>query len=205
MTSVTIPDNIVAIGSRAFYGCSSLTSIIVGSGVGGIGSQAFYDCFNLESIKMLPTTPPNADDNTFSNYEKTLMVPESALTLYKNRTPWNKFTKIMTFSDGGEGDETCATPTISYENGKITFNCETEGVEYTSNITDSDISNYTTSTIDLTVTYNISVYAHKSGYKDSETVTATLCWIDVEPKTEGITNSVSSISAKAILKNVIGV
>ena len=49
------------------------------------------------------------------------------------------------------------------------------------------------------VTYNISVYASKAGYENSETATATLCWVDVEPKTEGIENGVASIRANAVL------
>ena len=51
----------------------------------------------------------------------------------------------------------------------------------------------------MSVTYNISVYATKSGYEDSETATATLCWIDVDPQTEGITNGVANIPANAVL------
>lgn len=51
----------------------------------------------------------------------------------------------------------------------------------------------------LTVTYNISVYATKSGYENSETATATLCWIDAAPKTEGITDGVAQIAAYPVL------
>ena len=49
------------------------------------------------------------------------------------------------------------------------------------------------------VTYNISVYATCPGYEKSETATATLCWIDVEPQTEGITDAVASIKATPVL------
>lgn len=49
------------------------------------------------------------------------------------------------------------------------------------------------------MTYNISVYATKAGYDNSETATATLCWIDVDPKTEGITNSVANVRANPVL------
>ena len=49
------------------------------------------------------------------------------------------------------------------------------------------------------VTYNIRAYATKEGYENSDVVTATLCWIDVEPKTEGITNNVASVRAQPIL------
>ena len=36
-------------------------------------------------------------------------------------------------------------------------------------------------------------------YEDSDVATATLCWIDVEPKTEGITNDIAQIPAHAVL------
>ena len=70
----------------------------------------------------------------------------------------------------------------------FSFNCETDGVEFHSNITDTDIRSYSSSEVQLSVTYNISVYATKSGYENSDVATATLCWIDVEPKKEGITD-----------------
>jgi hypothetical protein len=53
--------------------------------------------------------------------------------------------------------------------------------------------------VKLGVTYNISVYATKSGYDDSETATATLCWIDVDPKTEGIVNGVASVRSYGVM------
>ena len=37
------------------------------------------------------------------------------------------------------------------------------------------------------------------GYENSEVATATLCWIDVEPKTEGIENSIAQVRATPIL------
>lgn len=102
---------------------------------------------------------------------------------------------------GGDTPETkkCAKPTISYNKGELTFDSDTEGVEFVSTITDSDIASYTTSTIKLGVTYNISVYATKSGYENSEIVTATLCWIDVNPKTEGITGITANVRALPVM------
>ena len=50
-----------------------------------------------------------------------------------------------------------------------------------------------------TATYNINVYATKVGCENSETATATLCWIDVEPKTEGIENNVAQVRVNAVL------
>ena len=95
--------------------------------------------------------------------------------------------------------EKCAKPTIGYSNGKLIYHCETEGAECQSTITDTDIKSYSGNEVQLAVTYNISVYATKSGYDNSETATATLCWIDQQPKTEGVTDGVAQIPSKAVL------
>ena len=202
LTSITIPNSVTTIKSYAFESCSGLTSITIPNSVTTIDNYAFLNCSKLENVychaEKVPSTGTDAFKKSYIQYA-TLYVPASAINDYKTTAPWSEFGTFKIIGGSGEGDVACATPTISYENGKITFNCETEDVEYTSNITDSDISNYTTSSIDLTVTYNISVYAHKTGYKNSKTVTATLCWIDVDPKTEGITNRVAQVNAKALL------
>jgi len=66
-------------------------------------------------------------------------------------------------------------------------------------ITDPDIKAYSSSEIDLSATYNIRVYATKSGYDNSDMATATLCWIDADPKTEGIENGIAQVRANAVL------
>jgi hypothetical protein len=50
LASVTIPDSVTVIGSKAFYGCNSLTSISIPDSVTSIGDNAFYRCSNLTSI-----------------------------------------------------------------------------------------------------------------------------------------------------------
>ena len=68
------------------------------------------------------------------------------------------------------------------------------------------MGSYTTNEVELGVNYRIIVYATKDGYQNSETATATLCWIDVEPKTEGITSGVANVPANALLiRNEAGV
>lgn len=79
----------------------------------------------------------------------------------------------------------CEKPSISYSNGKLKYECETSGVEFVSEITDDDIKTHLGDEIGITATYTINVIAKADGYKDSEPATATLCWIDVEPYTEG--------------------
>ena len=93
----------------------------------------------------------------------------------------------------------CDMPTIAYTNGKLIFTCNTEGAVCNSIINDSDIRSYSGNEILLGVTYNISVYATKNGYSDSDVAKATLCWIDVEPKTEGIDNGIAQVRANAVL------
>ncbi|MDO5330255.1 MAG: leucine-rich repeat protein, partial [Bacillota bacterium] len=54
VTSATIESEIygkpVAVGSRAFYGCTSLTSVIIAEGVTSVGSRAFSGCTSLTSV-----------------------------------------------------------------------------------------------------------------------------------------------------------
>lgn len=93
----------------------------------------------------------------------------------------------------------CATPTIKYENGQLSFTCETEGAEFISEITDTDVTQHNSATISLTATYNISVYAQVPNHAPSDIARATLCWIDTEPTKEGMIDGITNVSAKAVL------
>jgi hypothetical protein len=55
----------------------------------------------------------------------------------------------------------------------VTFDCETEDVEYIAKVTckDSGEGYYGASSIPLTTTYVVTVYAKKEGYKDSDVAT----------------------------------
>ena len=142
--------------------------------------------------------------NTFNN--ATLYVPKGTIDKYKATGGWKDFVFIDEGTGGGDTPQPptpepqkCEKPTISYENGKLTFTSETEGAVCQYSITDTDIKAGSGNEVQLGVTYNISVYATKSGYDNSETATATLCWIDASPKTEGITNGIANIPANAVL------
>ena len=58
----------------------------------------------------------------------------------------------------------------------MTFNCETEGVEYVYEIRDTDIKKGYDSEVSLSATYEISVYTTKQGWENSNIATATLVW-----------------------------
>lgn len=47
-----IPDGVVEIKEKTFYGCKDITSINIPESVMKIGASAFYGCWNLESIEI---------------------------------------------------------------------------------------------------------------------------------------------------------
>jgi hypothetical protein len=83
-------------------------------------------------------------------------------------------------------------PTIYYFNGKLSYKSETEGATFHYTISDTDIKSDIGDEVQLTVTYHISVYATKEGYDDSEVAEATLCWIEVDPQKEGISEETAT-------------
>jgi len=208
LTSITIPNSVTSIGNWAFSNCSGLTSVTIGSGVTSIGERAF-EGVDIPTVISLIENPfairgKTSDFRTFTQntfLNATLYVPKGTIDKYKATDGWKDFLFIEEGTGGGDTPTTqkCEKPTISYENGKLTFTSETEDVQFSSSITDADIKSYSSNEVQLTVTYNISVYATKSGYDNSETATATLCWIDKEPTTEGITDGVAQIPSKAVL------
>ena len=209
LTSVTIGDSVTSIGEAAFANCSSLTSITIPNSVTSIGNWAF-DGADISSVVSLIENPFKISGilsgrRTFSLstfYNATLYVPVGTIEKYKATDGWKDFLFIEEGTGGGGVTPTpqkCEKPSISYSKGKLTFHSATEGAVCQSTITDTDIASYSSNEVQLGVTYHISVYATKAGYENSETATATLCWIDVEPKTEGIENGIASIPAHAVL------
>ena len=165
---LVLPGNLTSIGEYAFQGCP-LKSIVS----------------DIEDPRSAPLPETAFDDSVF--LYKPLYVPKGSVEDYRRVIYWNKFYEIYEKNSGDiPGQEKCATPTISYSDGKIRFDCETEGATCQSTITDSDIASFSSNEVQLTATYNISVYATKAGYNDSDMAYATLCWIEAEPKGDGV-------------------
>ena len=208
LTSVTIGSGVTSIGVRAFAYCSGLTSVTIPNSVTSIGSYAFngVDIPTIISLIENPfeITGKTSDSSTFSQNtfnNATLYVPKGTIEKYKATDGWKDFLFIEEGTGGGDTPTTqkCEKPTISYENGKLTFSSATDGAVCQYSITDTDIKAGSGNEVQLGVTYNVSVYAAKAGYENSETATATLCWIDQQPKTEGIANGIANIPANAVL------
>lgn len=170
LTSVTIPEGVTAIGNEAFGRCYELTSVIIPGSMKTIGEAAFQNCNKLNSISCYAEEPPAMEsENAFegSVYNNaTLRVPEASRGNYQNTAPWSNFRNITSLK--------CATPTIVFENGRLSFECATEGVEFEATITPSGNQSLTGSTLflaDVPVRYRVEVVARKDGYQQSDRAT----------------------------------
>ena len=200
LTSVTIPNSVTSIEISAFQGCTGLNSITFGNNIRSINHNAFVNCPDLTHVYChavnVPWTASDVFNGSYPQYA-TLHVPDESVDAYRNYNPWSQFGTIIGLSGGGNNK--CAKPTISYSQGQLQFASATEGVTFQSSISDTDINSYNSSTINLNVTYNISVYATKSGMENSDVAYATLCWIDKEPTITNDTGNAIELSATPVI------
>ena len=211
LTSVTIPNSVTLIRDYSFGWCNALTSITIGSEVNTIGTQAFTNCPELTDVYCYAENVPNMKLTDYLSIfytdafygslieYATLHVPTQSIDAYKSKEPWKNFKEIIAIDGPIPEIEQCATPTISYNNGKLTYHCETEGATCQSTITNTDVNSYSGNEVQLAVTYKISVYATKAGCKNSDVATATLYWIDATPETEGVIDGIAQIAAHPVL------
>jgi len=101
LTSVDLPGSVTTLGNSAFYGCTGLTSIEIPSSVTTIGKWAFEGCDNIETITFASVTPPEANQNEFSELWRSarIVIPGDALTTYLDSAPYNRFYKWGTVEE----------------------------------------------------------------------------------------------------------
>lgn len=170
LQTITFPNSLQTIGSEAFYGCGNLTEITLGKETSVIGSNAFGSCSNINKVTCLARSVPSTSTEAFaSSYieSATLCIPSNAMDSYNSSEPWKNFeAKVPLILP-----EKCATPTITKVNNKISFSCETEGVEFSYEITNKDVKKGKAGDVELGGIYQVSVYASKEGYDDSDVST----------------------------------
>ena len=184
LTSVTIPNSVTSIEGSAFSGCSGLTSVTIGSGVESIWTEAFSDCSEILDVycyaEKVPSTKSDAFNGSYPEYI-TLHVLDASIDSYKATAPWSSFGKIVGLS-GEEPEqpevEKCATPVVTYAEGKLSFSCETEGANYVTKLVAEDAKEYYDAEIELSATYNIEVFATKANCENSDTVNVALVWVE---------------------------
>ena len=187
-----------SIGKYAFAYCYSLTSVTIPNSVTWIGEYAFRRCVKLKNVYCYAETVPNTVTNAFydSNVESaTLHVPASAINVYKITSPWKSFGTIKTLDE--VETEKCETPTIAFSDGRLTFSCATDDVEYISEVTSADFNKFYTAEVALTACYDISVTATKTGYENSDVATAKLYWLTSSETSDDDTN-INSVSKRGI-------
>lgn len=208
LETVTLPQNITNLPASCFKDCKKLSGIILHEGIISLKDCVFENCLGLTSIKLPKSINilaggcfkgcsnlsevtclwNNLDDidvanSTFNNIfsEAKLYIPKGTTEIYKAKEPWSNFKYIIEENDITEDAEKCQTPTTSYSDKKLTFTSPTEGAKYHYTITDDDVKTEAYSEdgiIDLSATYEISVYASADGYKNSDRATATLYFIN---------------------------
>ena len=115
---------------------TEITNLVIPNSVTSIGSQAF-DGVDFPTVISLIENPfmitgktsilRTFTQNTFNN--ATLYVPKGTIEKYKATDGWKDFLFIEEGTGGGDTPTTqkCEKPTISYENGKLTFSSATDG------------------------------------------------------------------------------
>ena len=189
LTSVTIGNSVTTIGDGAFRECSGLTSVTIPNSVESIGNEAFGNCELLSDVYCMAEqvrenksygsqglyTHPDAFADSYQEYI-TLHVPAASVEAYRAIEPWKYFKEVVALNGEDIPDipatPKCATPIISLVDGKITFSCETEGVEYISNVSVSDAKDYYDNEISVPKKFKVTVYATKASYDNSDTATA---------------------------------
>ena len=182
LKELTIGDNITIVYD--YFKEAPLTKIVLGKKVSQIRAEAFKNS-KLEEFSITGEETPCLYPNVFGSQDlskATLYVPESKVEYYQTTEPWSNFGKVLTLSGETPAEpKKCATPSISYSDGKLQFSCETEGAKCNYTVSCPDAASGETSTENNSVTlnayYDITCYAKAEGFVNSDVATAKLYWL----------------------------
>ena len=197
--------------------CFSNSAWIITEAIAGITlSQLSARLLVGESMDLTFTLSPNdADANlvTWSSSNPNIVAVDN--TGKVNAIAPGRATITTTANDGSGVTASCevvvywgkcSSPDIRYIDGQVKITCDTEGVEFHSNVVVDNAHEYEGEAFDLTATYTITAYATKGDYLDSETTTVTICWVDCseEHVGEGDETGILTIPAQPVLIHTQG-
>lgn len=101
LKSVSLPDGLTTIRSRAFKGCTSLESINLPDGLTTIGYEAFWECTSLKSIT-LPDSVATIGQGAFAHCTgfESISIPDGVSTIEQSAFYGCTNLKSVTLPDG---------------------------------------------------------------------------------------------------------
>lgn len=177
LSELYIGDNVETVS----FSTNSLQKVVLGKNVKYIRNDAFKGSKNLKEFYITGTEVPYLYPNVFTDAvlgNATLYVPNEKMAYYKTTEPWSNFGKILDLEGNEPQTKKCAKPSVAYEDGQLVFSTDTEGAIVVSKIADDDVNTFNDLRVYLTATYNITAYAKKDGYDNSDVATATLHWMN---------------------------
>lgn len=119
LSSVAIPNSVTKIEEKAFNGCSNISTISFGANLTQLGANALAGCTSINEVNCSAVNPPTANANTFSNVptSATLNVPAGSRTAYKNAQGWSQFANIVETNLVNTTGVTLSTTTLNLKKG----------------------------------------------------------------------------------------
>ena len=171
-------DKVTELPSGVFRNCYALEEVSLPASITKIGKYAFAGSSKLNLITINSETMPEADASSFdaNQYNTTKLRVPSGIDVDNLPAPWNKFADRAHIGDESTALQ-CATPTVTYDKGKLTFACSTPGAEIVSWIDVEDAKQTIGSEWTLVKIYRVKAYATKTGLRKSDEIQdATITW-----------------------------
>ena len=141
-----------------------------------------YKTYHLKAgSTIIPEDEPSKEGYTFSGWSE---IPEEM--------PSHDVTVIGTFTRIAIGK--CASPTITFENGRLVFGCETEDVEYNYEVSANLSLKGKGNAIPVNPSITVTVYASRDGYDDSDVTTKDIQITASDANGDGVVNAADIVS-----------